>query len=95
MNNIFKSIVKAPIKAYRFAISPLFSSSCRFSPTCSAYALEAIDRHGIFKGLALSIWRILRCNPWHKCEHFDPVPERFDWLALIGYKRGKQKENNI
>lgn len=91
MKNIAKKVAKAPIRTYRYIVSPLFAPSCRFSPSCSTYALEAIEKHGVVKGLGLSLWRILRCNPWHKCEHHDPVPERFDWLLLIGYKRGKQK----
>ena len=91
--SIFRRAAKAPIKLYRFAISPLLGSSCRFSPTCSAYALQAIDRHGALKGLLLATRRILRCNPWNKCAHIDEVPERFDWAALIGYKRGILKKD--
>lgn len=55
-------------------ISPRFShGSCRYQPTCSQYALEAIEVHGIFKGLALAVWRIMRCNPFCK-GGWDPVP---------------------
>lgn len=90
--SLLKTIAKAPVMVYQRVISPLFGPSCRFSPTCSNYMLQAIERHGAVKGLALGIWRILRCNPWHKCDHLDPVPERFDWPALIGYKRGKLKK---
>ena len=91
--SIFRKTIKAPIRLYRHVISPLFASSCRFTPTCSAYALQAIDRHGAFKGALLSIKRILRCNPWHKCAYQDEVPERFDWKSLIGYKRGILKKD--
>lgn len=58
---------------YREAVSPLFPPSCRFEPTCSSYALEALSVHGAFRGTALSVWRILRCAPWSR-GGWDPVP---------------------
>ena len=64
-----------PIRAYRRWISPLFPPCCRFSPTCSQYAIEAVRVHGVFRGLALSFWRILRCNPWSR-GGYDPVPPK-------------------
>ncbi len=63
------------IKFYRKVISPLKLPSCRFSPTCSEYAIEAIRVHGAIKGTALGIWRILRCNPFCK-GGYDPVPPK-------------------
>ncbi|MBE6550972.1 MAG: membrane protein insertion efficiency factor YidD [Ruminococcaceae bacterium] len=62
------------IRLYRKFISPLTGPHCRFTPTCSAYAVEAFQKHGFFKGLFLTVWRILRCNPFCKCG-YDPVPE--------------------
>ena len=62
-----------PIRFYQKYISPLTPATCRFTPTCSHYAIEAIRKHGPFKGLALAIWRILRCNPWGG-SGYDPVP---------------------
>lgn len=62
-----------PIRFYQRCISPLTPPACRFTPTCSQYAVEAIRKHGPFKGLALAIWRILRCNPWGG-SGYDPVP---------------------
>ena len=62
-----------PIRFYRKFISPLTPPTCRFTPTCSQYAIEAIRNHGPFKGLALAVWRILRCNPWGG-SGYDPVP---------------------
>jgi hypothetical protein len=61
------------IKIYQLLISPLFPPSCRFTPTCSHYSLEALKRFGIFKGGWLSIKRILRCHPWGG-SGYDPVP---------------------
>ncbi|MFR5906663.1 MAG: membrane protein insertion efficiency factor YidD, partial [[Ruminococcus] torques] len=60
---------------YQKHISPCKSPCCRFYPTCSSYALEAFEIHGFFKGLLLSVWRILRCNPFCK-GGYDPVPEK-------------------
>jgi putative membrane protein insertion efficiency factor len=65
-------IAIAFIKLYRWIFSPLFPASCRFHPTCSQYALEALSRHGFIKGLWLSIRRVLRCHPFHP-GGYDPV----------------------
>ena len=62
-----------PIRFYQRFISPLKPPMCRFTPSCSQYAIEAIRKHGPFKGLALAIWRIMRCNPWGG-SGYDPVP---------------------
>ena len=62
-----------PIYFYKGAISPLTPPSCRFTPSCSTYALEAIRKHGPFKGLYLALRRILRCHPWGG-SGYDPVP---------------------
>ena len=62
-----------PIYFYRVCISPLTPPSCRFTPTCSAYAVEAIKKHGPVKGLYLAVRRILRCHPWGG-SGYDPVP---------------------
>lgn len=61
------------IRIYQICISPLHGPCCRFTPTCSMYALEAIKKYGPFKGLILSIKRILKCNPFHD-GGYDPVP---------------------
>ncbi|MGI6264961.1 MAG: membrane protein insertion efficiency factor YidD [Acutalibacteraceae bacterium] len=63
------------VRFYQRAISPLKPSCCRFTPTCSEYAIEAIGRFGALKGGALALWRILRCNPWGG-SGYDPVPEK-------------------
>lgn len=61
------------ITGYQRFISPLLGANCRFHPTCSHYAVEALKKHGVIKGTAYSVWRILRCNPFCKGGH-DPVP---------------------
>ena len=76
------------VRAYRFLLSPWLGSACRFEPTCSAYALDALGRHGAAAGLTLTIGRIARCHPW--CEGgFDPVPASPPRLftALLGNER--------
>jgi putative membrane protein insertion efficiency factor len=61
------------IKLYRLLLSPLLGQNCRFEPTCSRYTQESIEKHGLFKGSALGLKRIVKCNPWHE-GGYDPVP---------------------
>lgn len=61
------------IRGYRLLISPLFPPSCRFQPTCSQYAMQAVERFGVLKGSWLSVMRIMRCHPFHP-GGYDPVP---------------------
>ena len=68
-----KKILIAAVKFYRKNISPLSPPSCRFDPTCSAYALEALAKYGALKGLWLAFRRIIKCHPFHK-GGYDPVP---------------------
>ena len=68
-----KFIIIALIKVYKVLLSPLFPNSCRFYPTCSVYAMEAVSKYGAIKGMWLSIKRIIRCNPFNP-GGFDPVP---------------------
>jgi len=63
---VFKKIFIAPIRFYRYFISPLFPPSCRFTPTCSEFAINSIEEYGIFKGSFLALKRISKCHPWHK-----------------------------
>ena len=70
-----KHVIIFIIGIYRKYISPLKPPCCRFTPTCSAYAIEAFQKRGFFVGLALSVWRILRCNPFSR-GGYDPVPEK-------------------
>lgn len=61
------------VRAYQLFVSPFFPPSCRFHPTCSHYALEALEKHGPLRGAWLALRRVLRCHPWHPGGH-DPVP---------------------
>ncbi|MBR1543977.1 MAG: membrane protein insertion efficiency factor YidD [Muribaculaceae bacterium] len=80
MREVFLKIAAAlgellilPIRFYQKFISPMFPAVCRFTPTCSQYAVEAIRKHGPLRGLWLAVKRILRCNPWGG-SGYDPVP---------------------
>jgi putative membrane protein insertion efficiency factor len=59
-----KTALVALLRLYRFAVSPMYGQVCRYHPTCSAYALEAVEQHGAVKGTWLSVRRVLRCHPW-------------------------------
>jgi uncharacterized protein len=59
-----RTVAALPIHAYRLLVSPLFGSRCKYYPTCSQYALDAIREWGVLRGLVLTGWRLLRCNPW-------------------------------
>ena len=73
LSHLVSWLLVLPIRFYQLYISPLLGPSCRFTPTCSEYAKQAIMKHGPIKGLGLAIWRILRCNPWGG-SGYDPVP---------------------
>ena len=68
-----KALLLAIIRTYRYLLSPWWGRHCRFTPTCSEFALEAVERHGLFKGGWLSLRRVACCHPWH-AGGFDPVP---------------------
>ena len=69
-----KKILLLLIRFYQLAISPICPGKCRFSPTCSRYAYEAINKYGAVKGGWLAFKRLLRCNPFYKGDFYDPVP---------------------
>lgn len=70
---LLKQMLILPIRFYQYCISPLFPAACRYTPTCSSYAIEAINKHGPIKGTWLAIRRICRCHPWGG-SGYDPVP---------------------
>ena len=72
---LFLYLLLAPIYFYKYAISPILPAACRFTPTCSEYAVDALKIHGPFYGFLLAAWRILRCNPWGS-HGYDPVPPK-------------------
>jgi putative membrane protein insertion efficiency factor len=68
-----KALLLLLLRGYQYAISPLLGANCRFYPSCSDYALDAIERHGVVKGTWLALRRVARCHPYHP-GGFDPVP---------------------
>lgn len=75
--NPFAFVLALPIRLYRLIFSPWVGFNCRYQPTCSAYALEALDKHGAIKGSYLTVHRICRCHPWGG-DGYDPVPAEKD-----------------
>ena len=73
LHQLMIAAVLAPIILYRYFLSPLLGTNCRFSPTCSEYAKDAITRHGALRGGRLTVKRILKCHPWGG-SGYDPVP---------------------
>ncbi len=76
LKKIVEFIVLLPVYFYKGSISPFLPPSCRYTPTCSTYSIEAVKKHGVGKGLYLATKRIISCNPWGG-SGYDPVPEKF------------------
>jgi uncharacterized protein len=72
---LLRRVAILPIRAYQLLLSPMVGQRCRYYPSCSEYAAQAIQRYGILRGLVLAGWRLLRCNPWSR-GGFDPVEEQ-------------------
>jgi uncharacterized protein len=72
---IARSVVVAPVLAYQRILSPVLPRRCKYEPTCSRYAVDAVREYGILKGLVLGVWRLLRCNPW-SYGGYDPVEDQ-------------------
>lgn len=83
----------AIITLYRKLISPLLPDSCRYTPTCSAYGLDAFKKHGLLKGFFLTARRILSCNPWGG-SGYDPVPDECTWKYVFGKRDKKEYKTN-
>ncbi len=77
MITLLRRLFLLPIRFWQRVVSPLLPPTCRFSPTCSQYGVEAVQEHGILRGSALTIWRVLRCHPFTR-GGYDPVPPRRD-----------------
>ena len=88
-----KKILKFFIKLYRKFISPILPQSCRFTPSCSEYAIEAIDKFGAIRGTILATYRILRCNPFCR-GGYDPVPDKFTFKRQEMKREDTVEEEN-
>jgi uncharacterized protein len=75
MNRLLRALLVAPIRIYQKVVSPLFGTRCKYYPSCSEYAAQAITKFGILRGLVLAGWRVLRCNPWSH-GGVDPVEDQ-------------------
>jgi putative membrane protein insertion efficiency factor len=75
VSRIARGVVVAPIVVYRRVLSPALPRRCKYEPTCSRYAVDAINEYGILRGLVLGVWRLLRCNPWSH-GGYDPVEDQ-------------------
>jgi uncharacterized protein len=84
-----RRLVLAPIRAYQRVISPALPRRCKYEPTCSRYAVQAVERYGILRGLVLAGWRVLRCNPWSHGGH-DPVEQQ----RLFAPRRSRTRAAN-
>jgi len=80
-----KGVLMAMVRFYQRHISPARPPCCRYIPTCSAYALEALEVHGAWKGSLLALWRLLRCHPFHrkKAPVYDPVPMKYLFNSMF------------
>ena len=72
--SVLARMLIAMVVAYRRYVSPVLPARCRFYPSCSAYSLEALQKHGAIRGTGLTVWRLLRCHPFHP-GGYDPVPD--------------------
>jgi len=86
-----KYLAQLLVKFYQKFISPLFPARCKYYPSCSAYSVQAFGKHGFFKGLLLTVWRLLRCNPWSN-GGVDHVPDKFTWSYFRRKKNQLSKE---
>lgn len=92
LSGILKKIMTGMIRFYQRFISPMKPyATCKFYPTCSQYAVNAIEKYGPFKGVAMAAWRILRCNPFSK-GGYDPVPEAKPQLRMMKMIRDREKD---
>lgn len=72
LSRVARTVAVAPVVIYQRAISPALPRRCKYEPTCSRYAVDAIRSYGVLRGVVLAAWRVLRCNPW-SCGGYDPV----------------------
>ena len=89
-----RAIATAPIIAYRHLVSPLIGRRCKYEPTCSRYAVEAIREYGILRGFILAGWRLLRCNPW-SYGGYDPVEAQRVFRVGSQYRRLERMSRSV
>ena len=70
-----RAVYLAPVRVYQRLLSPVLGERCKYHPSCSRYAVQAVESHGVLRGTVLALWRVLRCNPWSK-GGLDPVEEQ-------------------
>jgi uncharacterized protein len=83
MNRIAKTFLLMLLRGYKWALSPMLPPACRYVPTCSEYAIEAVERYGAVRGSAMAVWRLLRCHPFAS-GGFDPVPAPVERVSDTG-----------
>lgn len=94
VQNALTRLVQGLILIYRFGLSPLIGPRCRFYPSCSVYGIEALERHGLVKGLGLTLARLSRCHPWHP-GGVDPVPDRSDSPSSCSCSSGRHRRTGL
>jgi putative membrane protein insertion efficiency factor len=94
MNRIANTVLLMMLRGYKWALSPMLPPACRYLPTCSEYAIEAVERYGAFRGTAMAIWRLLRCHPFVG-GGYDPVPIRVGWAPYTGAALRRTAEHPI
>lgn len=83
MSQMARIFVLGLLRGYKWALSPLLPPACRYVPTCSDYAMEAVDRYGVFRGGLMAMWRVLRCHPFVK-GGYDPVVKSTNFGVIPG-----------
>ena len=92
MNSAAQLVLLQFLRGYKWLLSPLLPPSCRYVPTCSEYAMEAVERCGVLRGAALSVWRVLRCHPFVK-GGYDPVVRSNGCTKISGHEPAAQSLN--
>ncbi len=85
-----KAIVQFALRSYKRLVSPMLLPSCKYTPTCSEYAMDAVEYYGVVRGLCMAAWRVLRCNPFSK-GGLDPVVRPASEAPVIGPKIGSEE----
>lgn len=92
IQTVVRAVAVFPLFLYKRFLSPLLPKACLYTPSCSEYAMGAIKRHGVVKGLALGLARLWRCNGWFFSGGDDPVPDNFSWKEMRrGYREFRKK----